>query len=138
MMLLKEKYGLTPDTGKSTSSLIEWYNSVINKSEDELNEGDIARIIRQTGIFHGEIQEFATNRAIEMISNDPQSGEMYEGELLRSLTGILEETNNISSLQKFINLKENIEKWRDKKWENLSSIEDKYERKEIKHQRDEF
>ena len=74
---LKSLYGLEYDKSNYQSSLINWYNRLIDKSADELSIMDVSRMIRQN-----ILKEVAIDRAVELLLSDPFGGEMQDGELL--------------------------------------------------------
>lgn len=77
---LKNLYGLDYDKSNYKSSLIDWYNRLIDKSVDELSVADVSRMIRQN-----ILREVAIDRAIELFLIDPFDGEMQDGDLLALL-----------------------------------------------------
>lgn len=66
---------------KHNSPLDQWFSQVVLKQVDGLLVGEIARMLRQ-GVF----LDIAVPCAWNELLNDPFCGEMYEGELLASLT----------------------------------------------------
>jgi len=74
---LKNLNNLSYDTNDSQSSLIQWYNRLIDKSVDELSVTDVSKMIRQH-----ILREVAINRAIELLLVEPFAGEMLDGGLL--------------------------------------------------------
>ena len=77
---LKNKYRLEYDTSGFPSSLIRWYNQVIDKSVGELNVSDVSRMIRQN-----ILPDVAIERAIELFLDNTFDYEMREGDLLELL-----------------------------------------------------
>ena len=67
---------------KHNSPLDQWFSQVILKPVDGLFVGEIARMLRQ-----GVYLDIAIPCAWNELLNDPFCGEMYDGELLVSLTG---------------------------------------------------
>jgi len=77
---IKQVYELEYDESGFNSGLVEWYNSMIDKSIEELEVEDVARMIRQN-----ILPKLAIDKAIEIFGNDPRAGELYEGEVLEVL-----------------------------------------------------
>ncbi|MBR6394819.1 MAG: hypothetical protein IKS13_08395 [Ruminococcus sp.] len=73
------EYDLIPDDGLDYP-VEEWFNAVMEKTEDKLTVADVSRMLRQK-IF----SVVAINRAIEMLKDDIFTGEMYEGQLMANL-----------------------------------------------------
>lgn len=73
------EYDLVPDDGLNFP-VEEWFNAVMEKTEDKLTVSDVSRMLRQK-IF----SVIAINRAIEMLKEDLFAGEMYEGQLMANL-----------------------------------------------------
>ena len=73
------EYDLIPDDGLNFP-IEEWFNAVMEKTEDKLTVADVSRMLRQK-IF----SVVAINRAIEMLKEDIFTGEMYEGQLMANL-----------------------------------------------------
>lgn len=71
-----EIYHLTAQVPAETS-LIKHYNSILLKTPESLNSGDVAMLIRQ-GLF----PEIAIPKAIVMIKNNHSIGDLYDYELL--------------------------------------------------------
>ena len=69
------EYDLIPDDGLNFP-IEEWFNAVMEKTEDKLTVADVSRMLRQK-IF----SVVAINRAIEMLKDDIFTGEMYEDSL---------------------------------------------------------
>ena len=69
---------------KHNSPLDQWFSQVILKPVDGLFVGEIARMLRQEIYL-----DIAIPCAWNELLNDPFCGEMYDGELLVSLTGVL-------------------------------------------------
>ena len=61
-------------------TLKELYGYDYEKTEDQLTVADIGRMLRQR-IF----SKIAIKRAIEILSDDPFAGEMFEGQLMFNL-----------------------------------------------------
>jgi len=77
---LKISYGLDYDKSGINTSLIRWYNKLIDKTEEELDAADVRRMIRQD-----ILSEVAIKKAIELFMSNPYGGEMWDGELLSIL-----------------------------------------------------
>ena len=73
------EYGLIPDVD-TQNILDEWFNSIMNKEVDELTVADICRMLRQR-----ICSVVAIGKAIELLSEDPFIGELYEGQLMLTL-----------------------------------------------------
>lgn len=75
---IKSIYGCKPcnKTGK-LSPLEKWYNSLIEKSSDEIDMTDLLRMLRQ-----GVLLELAIPKVLELLADNPFVGVSYEGELL--------------------------------------------------------
>ncbi|MBR1824321.1 MAG: hypothetical protein IJ779_08835 [Ruminococcus sp.] len=78
---LKEiyEYDLVPDDDLQ-SSLDEWFNSIMEKTVEELTIADICRMLRQK-----ICSVVAIGKAIDMLDEDPFVGELYEGQLMLTL-----------------------------------------------------
>ncbi|MCL2529168.1 MAG: contact-dependent growth inhibition system immunity protein [Coriobacteriia bacterium] len=77
---LRQTYGLDDDESRFGSSLITWYNNVIDKNEEELNAADVQRMLRQD-----ILREVAIERAIDLFLANPRDGGMWDGDLLSTL-----------------------------------------------------
>ena len=73
------EYDLIPDVD-TQNTLDEWFNSIMNKEVEELTVADIGRMLRQR-----ICSVIAIGRAIEMLEEDPFTGELYEGQLMMNL-----------------------------------------------------
>jgi len=80
MESLKSIYGLEYDKSNYQSSLINWYNRLIDKAADELSIMDVSRMIRQN-----LLKDVAIDRAVELFLSEPFGGEMQDGDLLALL-----------------------------------------------------
>lgn len=58
----------------------EWFNTIMEKTKDQLSVSDVSRMLRQK-----ICSRVAIKRAIEMLSEDPFIGEMFEGQLMFNL-----------------------------------------------------
>jgi len=63
--------------------LDEWYKALINKRIKDLNINDICKMLRQ-GIF----VEIAIKKAIEILKQNPKTGDFYDGQLIKSICAI--------------------------------------------------
>ncbi len=62
--------------------LQEWFNTILEKTEDELTIADVCRMLRQR-----MCSKCAMKRAIDLLREDPFAGEIYEGQLMSTLYG---------------------------------------------------
>ncbi|HEB1317257.1 TPA: hypothetical protein RY405_000047 [Escherichia albertii] len=90
---LKQIYHLQHDSFAFKSGLINWYNSLLDKTQDELDENDIAKMLRQN-----ILPALAVQKAIEMIEINLMVGYLYDGELLLVLSNLIG-SNYFPSLQ---------------------------------------
>ncbi len=81
---LKQIYNLQYDSFAFKSGLINWYNSLLDKTPDELDENDIAKMLRQN-----ILPALAVQKAIEMIEINLMVGYLYNGELLLVLSNLI-------------------------------------------------
>ncbi|HFI1117227.1 contact-dependent growth inhibition system immunity protein, partial [Escherichia coli] len=81
---LKQIYHLQYDSFAFKSGLINWYNSLLDKTPDELDENDIAKMLRQN-----ILPALAVQKAIEMIEINLMVGYLYNGELLLVLSNLI-------------------------------------------------
>lgn len=81
---LKKIYYLEYDSSAFRSGLINWYNSLLDKSPDDLDENDIAKMLRQD-----ILPALAVQKAIEMIGINLMVGYLYDGELLLALSNLI-------------------------------------------------
>lgn len=65
--------------------LEEWFNAILEKTEDELTIGDVCRLLRQR-----MCSKCAMHRAVEILREDPFAGEIYDGQLMSTLYGAKE------------------------------------------------
>lgn len=83
-MKIKELYNCGYETPEGTSEelypLQKWYNQLIDKTIQEINREDVAKMLRQK-IF----PDLAMTKAIEFLQEDPFAGELYEGEILAAI-----------------------------------------------------
>lgn len=68
------------DEDDNSSSLVKWYNNVIEKTYNELDIDDVLRMLRQK-LF----MDMAVNKSLVMLNNDIFIGEYYDGELLEHI-----------------------------------------------------
>ncbi|WP_338707393.1 contact-dependent growth inhibition system immunity protein [Paenibacillus amylolyticus] len=109
--LIKEIYSIDQSiqTDNSDSPLDHWYDRLINKKVDELDLEDVSRMLGQHVFI-----DLGIEKAIEILSEDPLAGEMYDGHLLKLLCSI--ETNNFRDLLQLKKLLQTIKS-------NLSQFE---------------
>lgn len=81
---LKQIYHLQYDSFAFKSGFINWYNSLLDKTPDELDENDIAKMLRQN-----ILPALAVQKAIEMIEINLMVGYLYNGELLLVLSNLI-------------------------------------------------
>lgn len=88
---------------KPETSLLKHYNSVLNKTPDELNVDDICMLIRQEFFL-----EISVPKAIELLKQNHSAGDNYDYSLLVNLSNVesslIEYKEKISDL---INILEN-------------------------------
>jgi len=101
--LIKEIYSIDQNiqTDKSDSPLDHWYDRLINKKVSELDLEDVSRMLGQHVLI-----DLGIEKAIEILSEDPLAGEMYDGHLLKLLYCI--ETNNFRDLSQLKRLLQTI------------------------------
>ena len=73
------EYDLIEEEGEDFA-VDEWFNSIMEKTKDQLDVSDVSRMLRQK-----ICSRVAIKRAIEMLSDDPFIGEMFEGQLMFNL-----------------------------------------------------
>ena len=73
------EYDLIEEDGMD-NAVDEWFNTIMEKTKDQLNVADVSRMLRQK-----ICSRVAIKRAIEMLSDDPFVGEMFEGQLMFNL-----------------------------------------------------
>ncbi|WP_340388170.1 contact-dependent growth inhibition system immunity protein [Paenibacillus sp. FSL E2-0151] len=91
--LIKEIFSIDQNiqTDMSDSPLDHWYDRLINKNVNEIDLEDVSRMLGQHVLI-----DLGIEKAIEILSEDPLAGEMYDGHLLKLLYTI--ETNNFRDL----------------------------------------
>ncbi|MEK3918084.1 contact-dependent growth inhibition system immunity protein [Paenibacillus polymyxa] len=109
--LIKEIYSIDQNiqTDNSDSPLDHWYDRLVNKKVNELDLEDVSRMLGQHVFI-----DLGIEKAIEILSEDPLAGEMYDGHLLKLLCSI--ETNNFRDLSQLKRLLQTIKS-------NLSQFE---------------
>lgn len=80
MKTLKELYNLSYDKSGFNSSLINWYNQLIDKFYNQLDVIDVCKMIRQD-----ILKEVAIKRMIDLFLEDPYAGEFSDGGLLNMI-----------------------------------------------------
>lgn len=79
---IKEIYGCEPIvSSEPLYPLQEWHNLLIEKTVDEITVADVARMLRQN-----ELVDLALSKAIRFLQQDLFAGELFEGELLETLS----------------------------------------------------
>jgi hypothetical protein len=73
------EYDLIEEDGMD-NAVDEWFNTIMEKTKDQLSLADVSRMLRQK-----ICSRIAIKRAIEMLSDDPFVGEMFEGQLMFNL-----------------------------------------------------
>lgn len=101
---LRNLYRLEYDHSGFKSSLIDWYNSVIDKSVDELSVLDVSKMVRQN-----ILREVAIDRAIELFFIDPFDGEIKNGDLLALLVSCSAEVVNNKKAETLASRMANLE-----------------------------
>ncbi|WJM08325.1 contact-dependent growth inhibition system immunity protein [Paenibacillus sp. PK1-4R] len=109
--LIKEIYSVDQNvqTAIGDAPLDQWYDKLLHKSVDELDLEDVSRMLGQHVFI-----DLGIEKAIEILSEDPLAGEMYDGHLLKLLCSI--ETNNFRDLLQLKKLLQTIKS-------NLSQFE---------------
>ena len=111
---LKDNYHLSYDNSATNSGLVKWYNSLIDKTIDELNAIDVAKMIRQ-----GILKELAISKAVELFLKNPFDGEMCDGDLLSLLTSFNYDVLALDSLEELLRCIEAAEaSYSDFDWDN--------------------
>jgi len=90
---IKKIYKLKYEKSDFNSGLVRWYNHLLDKSIEELNETDVSKMIRQD-----ILKCVAIDRAIELFDKNPIIGEMYSGDILYMLIKLIRE-KEVSGLQ---------------------------------------
>lgn len=104
--------GLQLNNLKQTSPLDKWFFEMVQKTINELTIKDISCMLRQEVYL-----DIAIPCAWKMLLEDPFCGEMYEGEMIKSLTKTLinnpqEKSKNFyKEFVKVINLKMEEHEW---------------------------
>ncbi len=113
---LKKTFGLEYDKSNQQSGLIKWYNRLIDKSIDDLDVVDVAKMIRQN-----ILRDIAIDRAIELFLNEPFDGEMQDGDLLALLVSFGPAVTRNSRVQDLISIILKLEnEFSDFDWPNPS------------------
>ncbi|MCD7907631.1 MAG: hypothetical protein LUH04_08120 [Clostridium sp.] len=76
---LNEIYNLEPDLVNNTS-LIEWYNSLIEKTYEELSIYDVEKMFRQN-----ILPDLAAKAAIRLFIANPLDGEFGQGAIVETI-----------------------------------------------------
>ena len=114
---LKNLYGLNYDNSNYQSTLVNWYNKLIDKSIDKLSVADVSRMIRQD-----IMKDVAIDRAIELFLIEPFDGEMQDGDLLALLVSCGASVVKNSRVQALVALIVKLEnEFADFEWANENS-----------------
>lgn len=93
---IKNVYSLDYSGLRVNSGLINWYNRLLGKTVDELDEIDVSKMIRQ-----GILVDLAIDSALNILKNNPYAGEMYDGDILNSLSTLVKNQRiNVNQLKK--------------------------------------
>ena len=96
-------YNLDYDHSSINSSLVRWYNKLLDKAVSELDVTDVSKMIRQD-----ILKEVAVDKAICLFMDNPYAGEMQDGDLLSLLLSVapnsLVTTNNYEHMLVFTTL----------------------------------
>ena len=98
-MTIREVYGLICDNSDLGSGLVNWYNHMIEKTLDELDTVDVAKMVRQD-----VLKEVALEKAIELFIDDPYDGEFSDGDLLSLIVSQNYKTSSMEKIEKIKNL----------------------------------
>lgn len=102
MSTLRELYNLQSDESGLNTGLTIWYNKVINKTYDQLDVTDVAKMYRQELLL-----DVAIERAIDLVLTNPYDGEYNDGGLMEFIATI--DLNRVNC-EKIAQLKLVIEK----------------------------
>lgn len=94
---IKEIYSLNPNNQNDEPeyALDKWYDSLINKTADEIDLEDVSRMLSQNVFI-----ELGIKRAMEILSEDPIAGVFYDGQLLELLSAVdLDDFQDLSHLK---------------------------------------
>jgi len=95
MNSLKKIYNLSYDVSGFNSGLVNWYNQLIDKSQDDLSVSDVCKMIRQD-----ILKDVAVQKAIELFLDNPYDGEYDDGGLLKVLTSLDIKSIPVATLDK--------------------------------------
>ena len=90
MKSMKEIYNLSYDTSNFNSGLVNWYNQMIDKTDEELDSTDVSKMIRQN-----ILKEVAVKKIIELSVKGPYDGEFSDGGLLKIIVSLNFKAENI-------------------------------------------
>ena len=96
---IKEIYSLNPNNQNDEPeyALDKWYDSLINKTADEIDLEDVSRMLSQNVFI-----DLGIKRAMEILSEDPIAGVFYDGQLLELLSAVdLDDFKDLSQLSFF-------------------------------------
>ena len=88
-------YNLAHDSSGFNSGLVNWYNKLIDKTNNELTIADVCKMIRQD-----VLKDIAINKAIEFFLSDPYDGEYSDGGLLEVLASLDIRSLDVSYINK--------------------------------------
>lgn len=94
---IKEIYSLNTDNQNDEPeyALDKWYDSLINKTPDEIDLEDFSRMLSQNVFI-----ELGIKRVMEILSEDPIAGVFYDGQLLELLSAVdLDDFKDLSQLK---------------------------------------
>jgi hypothetical protein len=94
---IKEIYSLNPNNQNDEPeyALDKWYDSLINKTADEIDLEDASRMLSQNVFI-----DLGIKRAMEILSEDPIAGVFYDGQLLELLSAVdLDTIKDLSQLK---------------------------------------
>lgn len=94
---IKEIYSLNTDNQNDEPeyALDKWYDSLINKTADEIDLEDVSRMLSQNVFI-----ELGIKRVMEILSEDPIAGVFYDGQLLELLSAVdLDDFKDLSQLK---------------------------------------
>lgn len=118
---IQDIYNLEYDESGQNSGLTNWYNQLLGKTIDEIDEIDVSKMIRQD-----ILKKLAIEKAMEIFIRDPLAGEMNDGDILENLCGLKkDEIVNCKNFHEF-NIK--IKSLNDA-YENLDWVDEEHKSK---------
>lgn len=94
---IKEIYSLNQNNQNAEPeyALDTWYARLINITADEIDLGDVSRMLTQNVFI-----DLGIKKAMEILSEDPIAGVFYDGQLLELLSAVdLDEFKDLSQLK---------------------------------------